>query len=79
VVFQLAHLTHLMTELSFPNLLTFSKPGVAGAEKCIFVADGNYGAVQAAVEMLMRSVRVGEVEILPALPKAWRRSVAWQG
>ncbi|OQV09368.1 Glycosyl hydrolase family 65, domain-containing protein [Cladophialophora immunda] len=67
-------LTHLISELSFENLLTFSKPGIAGAETNIFVVDGNFGATAAVAELLLRSVRVGEVEILPALPTKWRKS-----
>ncbi|KAH0832476.1 hypothetical protein AYO21_05159 [Fonsecaea monophora] len=64
-------LTHLIAELSFENLLTFSKPGIAGAETNIFVADGNFGATAAVAELLLRSVLVGDVEILPALPEKW--------
>ncbi|KIW97691.1 uncharacterized protein Z519_01275 [Cladophialophora bantiana CBS 173.52] len=67
-------LTHLISELSFENLLTFSKPGIAGAETNIFIADGNFGATAAVAELLLRSVVVGEVEILPALPKKWAES-----
>ncbi|OAP63168.1 hypothetical protein AYL99_02395 [Fonsecaea erecta] len=72
-------LTHLISELSFENLLTFSKPGVAGAETNIFVVDGNFGATAAVAELLLRSVRVGEVELLPALPTTWGKSGRVEG
>jgi alpha-L-fucosidase 2 len=67
----LRQLGHLIGELCFDNLLTYSKPGIAGAETNIFIFDGNMGGAALVGEMLLRSRSTGEMDLLPALPAAW--------
>lgn len=72
---------HLIQHLSFDNLLSYSKSGVAGAEENIFVIDGNFGGAAVIMEMLVRSLMPClkgpvEVDLLPALPRAWTEGKA---
>ena len=51
----------LCPERTYPNMFDSCPP---------FQIDGNFGGAAGIIEMLVQS-RLGEIEILPALPKAW--------
>jgi alpha-L-fucosidase 2 len=73
------HLLGLLREDTDANLLTFSRGGIAGAPENIFVVDGNSAGTAGLAEMLIQSHACEsrdaglqfEIELLPALPKAW--------
>lgn len=69
---ELAHknLINLMAADTDTNLMTFSRGGIAGAPQNIFSFDGNTAGAAGIAEMLLQS-QAGEIEMLPALPKAW--------
>jgi len=55
---------------TWPNLMD-SHPRLGGVTAC-FQIDGNFGTTAAIAEMLVQS-HTGQIELLPALPPAWKQ------
>lgn len=66
-----AYLKYLLTKLSAPNLFDLHPPLEHYPEiKTVFQIDGNFGGTCGIAQMLLQS-HLGEIHILPALPKEW--------
>lgn len=61
--------------LTETNLFTFDPPG-AGALVNILELDGNTGLTAGIAEMLVQSHRANQIDLLPALPRAWKEGKA---
>jgi alpha-L-fucosidase 2 len=64
------HLRQHLERTTWPNLFD-SHPRLDGNTAC-FQIDGNFGITGAIAELLLQS-HTGEIELLPALPPAWKQ------
>lgn len=67
------YLRHLLSGSVYDNLFDLHPPLNEGfeGEKEVFQIDGNFGAVEGILNMLLQSHQ-GELYLLPALPKMWK-------
>ena len=65
-------LDHLLKQSSYDNLFDLHPPlGNGFGEREVFQIDGNFGAASGIASLFVRSC-YGRIELLPALPDAWR-------
>ncbi|MDB5079977.1 MAG: alpha-amylase [Chloroflexi bacterium] len=63
------YLDSLLKHLTYPNLFD-AHPALSDRDDLVFQIDGNFGGAAGLAEMLVQSQN-DEIELLPALPKAW--------